>query len=189
MKQISNGQGQKINAGLDIGTSNITCAIGQNSLDSKNVKLLGISTIPSQGMRQGVIIHRDKLIESIEHVISDTERMANIKIENIVVSITGEHIRSLNTQAAIPLTKVNGSSSNGADRAINANDVFQVLNLAQAVSLPVDRDILHTLPQEYLVDTLKDIKNPVGMNGRRLEGRVHLVTAGTTAMTNSCEMC
>ena len=184
MKQVSNGQGQKINAGLDIGTSNITCAIGQNSLDSKNVKLLGISTIPSQGMRQGVIIHRDKLIESIEQVISDTERMANIKIENIVVSITGEHIRSLNTQAAIPLTKVNGSNGNGADRAINANDVFQVLNLAQAVSLPVDRDILHTLPQEYLVDTLKDIKNPVGMNGRRLEGRVHLVTAGTTAMTN-----
>ena len=64
------------------------------------------------------------------------------------------------------------------------HDVFQVLNLAQAVSLPVDRDILHTLPKQYLVDTLQDIKNPIGMNGRRLEGRVHLVTAGTTAMTN-----
>jgi len=70
------------------------------------------------------------------------------------------------------------------DRSIDNGDIYQVLDLAQAVSLPVDRDILHTLPQEYLVDTLDEIKNPLGMTGRRLEGRVHLVTAATTAMTN-----
>ena len=184
MKPISNGQDQKIYAGLDIGSSNITCAIGQTTPNSKSIKLLGISSIPSEGIKKGVIIHRDKLIESLEYVISETERMANIKIENIVVSITGEHIRSLNTQAAIPLNRINGSNGNGINRAIDNSDVFQVLDLAQAISLPVDRDILHTLPQEYLVDTLNDIKNPIGMTGRRLEGRVHLVTAGTTAMSN-----
>jgi cell division protein FtsA len=79
---------------------------------------------------------------------------------------------------------MNGQSTNTVDRTIDNADIYQVLDLAQAVSLPVDRDILHTLPQEYLVDTLDEIKNPLGMTGRRLEGRVHLVTAATTAMTN-----
>ena len=80
MKPISNGQDQKIYVGLDIGSSNITCAIGQTTPNSKSIKLLGISSIPSEGMKKGIIIHRDKLIESLEYVISETERMANIKI-------------------------------------------------------------------------------------------------------------
>ena len=184
MRSISNGQEQKITVGLDIGSSNITCAIGQVSPTTKDVKLQGISSRSSKGIKKGVIINRDELIENIEGVLSEAELMANIKVTNIILSITGEHIRSLNTQAAIPLNRMNGSSPNTLDSAINDEDIYQVLDLAQAVSLPVDRDILHTLPQEYLVDTLDDIKNPMGMTGRRLEGRVHLVTAATTAMSN-----
>ena len=184
MRSISSRQEQKITVGLDIGSSNITCAIGQVSPTTKDVKLQGISSRPSKGIKKGVIINRDELIENIEGVLSEAELMANIKVTNIILSITGEHIRSLNTQAAIPLNSMNGSSPNTLDNAINDEDIYQVLDLAQAVSLPVDRDILHTLPQEYLVDTLDDIKNPMGMTGRRLEGRVHLVTAATTAMSN-----
>ena len=184
MRSISSRQEQKITVGLDIGSSNITCAIGQVSPTTKDVKLQGISSRPSKGIKKGVIVNRDELIENIEGVLSEAELMANIKITNIILSITGEHIRSLNTQAAIPLNSMNGSSPNTLDNAINDEDIYQVLDLAQAVSLPVDRDILHTLPQEYLVDTLDDIKNPMGMTGRRLEGRVHLVTAATTAMSN-----
>ena len=100
--------------------------------------------------------------------------MANIKITNAFLSITGEHKKSINTQAAIPLNRTNGGI---VERSINDADIFQVLDLAQAVSLPIDRDILHTLPQEYIVDTLNEIKDPLGMTGRRLEGKVHLVTA------------
>ena len=184
MRSISNGQEQKITVGLDIGSSNITCAIGHVNPTTKDVKLQGISSRSSKGIKKGVIINRDELIENIEGVLSEAELMANIKVTNIILSITGEHIRSLNTQAAIPLNRMNGSSPNTLDSAINDEDIYQVLDLAQAVSLPVDRDILHTLPQEYLVDTLDDIKNPMGMTGRRLEGRVHLVTAATTAMSN-----
>ena len=184
MRSISNGQEQKITVGLDIGSSNITCAIGQVSPTTKDVKLQGVSSRSSKGIKKGVIINRDELIENIEGVLSEAELMANIKVTNIILSTTGEHIRSLNTQAAVPLNRMNGSSPNTLDSAINDEDIYQVLDLAQAVSLPVDRDILHTLPQEYLVDTLDDIKNPMGMTGRRLEGRVHLVTAATTAMTN-----
>ena len=184
MKSRSNGQEQKITVGLDIGSSNIVCAIGYVNPNTKNVKLQGISSRPSKGIKKGVIINRDELIENIEGVLSEAELMANIKVTNVILSITGEHIRSLNTQAAIPLNRMNGSSTNTLDSAINDGDIYQVLDLAQAVSLPVDRDIVHTLPQEYLVDTLDDIKNPMGMTGRRLEGRVHLITAATTAMSN-----
>jgi len=184
MSPISNGQEFKITVGLDIGSSNITCAIGHVNPENKHVKLQGISSKPSSGIKKGVITNRDELIETLETVLSEAELMANIKVNNVILSITGEHIRSLNTQAAIPLNRMNGQSTNTVDRSIDDGDIYQVLDLAQAVSLPVDRDILHTLPQEYLVDTLDEIKNPLGMTGRRLEGRVHLVTAATTAMTN-----
>ena len=184
MKSRSNGQEQKITVGLDIGSSNIVCAIGYVNPNTKNVKLQGISSRPSKGIKKGVIINRDELIENIEGVLSEAELMANIKVTNVILSITGEHIRSLNTQAAIPLNRMNGASPNTFDSTINDGDIYQVLDLAQAVSLPIDREILHTLPQEYLVDTLDDIKNPMGMTGRRLEGRVHLITAATTAMSN-----
>ncbi len=184
MNPISNGQEYKITVGLDIGSSNITCAIGQVNPVTKHIKLQGISSKPSCGIKKGVITNRDELIETLEFVVSEAELMANIKMTNVILSITGEHIRSLNTQAAIPLNRMNGAAPNTLDRSIDDGDIYQVLDLAQAVSLPVDRDILHTLPQEYLVDTLDEIKNPLGMTGRRLEGRVHLVTAATTAMSN-----
>jgi len=184
MNPMSNGEEYKITVGLDIGSSNITCAIGQVNPVTKHIKLQGISSKPSGGIKKGVITNRDELIETLEYVVSEAELMANIKMTNVILSITGEHIRSLNTQAAIPLNRTNGAVPNTLDRSIDDGDIYQVLNLAQAVSLPVDRDILHTLPQEYLVDTLDEIKNPLGMTGRRLEGRVHLVTAATTAMSN-----
>ncbi len=184
MNIIVNGHDHQIIVGLDIGSSNITCAIAQAIPTSKTIKLLGISSVPSAGIKSGIITNRDELIIKLEKVLTDTELMANIKINSAILSITGEHIRSMNTQAAIALNRMNGSPGGLTERTINDNDIFQVLDLAQAISLPVDRDILHTLPQEYLVDTLEEIKNPLGMIGRRLEGRVHLVTAATTAMNN-----
>ena len=148
MSPMINGQEFKITVGLDIGSSNITCAIGHVNPANKHVKLQGISSKPSSGIKKGVITNRDELIEILETVLSEAELMANIKVTNVILSITGEHIRSLNTQAAIPLNRMNGQSTNTVDRSIDNGDIYQVLDLAQAVSLPVDRDILHTLPQE-----------------------------------------
>ena len=184
MNLMTNTQDNKITVGLDIGSETIRCAIGQLDQETKKIKLLGISSTRSAGMRRGVITNRDELIEKLELVLNNSELMANKKVTNAILSITGEHIRSLNTQAAIALNRKNGNQGNNLERSINKNDLIQVLDLAQAISLPVDRDILHTLPQEYLVDTLEEITNPIGMTGRRLEGRVHLVTAATTAMNN-----
>jgi cell division protein FtsA len=184
MSPIVNGQDNRLMVGIDIGSANITCAIGQADSSINRIKLRGISSTLSTGIKRGTITNRNELIDTLEKVINDTERMANIKITNALLSITGEHIRSINTQAAIPLNRTNGVNGGIIERSINDFDIFQVLDLAQAVSLPIDRDILHTLPQEYIVDTLNEIKDPLGMTGRRLEGKVHLVTAAKTAMTN-----
>lgn len=180
---IVNGNDSQLTVGIDIGASTITCAIGQTISGKNTMKLLGYSSIPSLGIRRGTITNRDELIGQLEQVLSEAETMAGTKVSQAILSITGEHIRCLNTQAAIALNRANGTSGI-EERAINNDDVYQVLNQAQAISLPSDRDILHTLPQEYLVDTLEEIKNPVGMTGRRLEARVHLVTAARTAMNN-----
>ena len=184
MKIMPNKNTQQITVGIDIGSSKICCAIGQVNIENNKIKLLGLATTKSRGIKRGVITDRDKLIETIEKVLTDAEIMGNIKISSSYLSITGEHIRSINTQAAIALNRVNGAAGNIMERSIEQADIFQVLNLAQAVSLPVDKDILHTIPQEYVVDTLEEIKNPQGMMGRRLEARVHLVTAASTAINN-----
>ena len=184
MKIMPNKNTQQITVGIDIGSSKICCAIGQVNIENNKIKLLGLATTKSRGIKRGVITDRDKLIETIEKVLTDAQIMGNIKITSSYLSITGEHIRSINTQAAIALNRVKGGSGNITERSIEQEDIFQVLDLAQAVSLPVDKDILHTIPQEYVVDTLEEIKNPQGMMGRRLEARVHLVTAASTAINN-----
>ena len=184
MKPIGHGQSNNIIAGLDIGSDSTTFVIGEKNSNKEKMKLLGIATSPSAGIKKGIIIDRDQLIDRLEYSISEAELMANHKVAKVIISITGDHVRSLNTQAAIAMNRRNGNASNILNRTINLKDIDQVLDLAQAISLPVDRDILHTIPQEYLVDTIDQIKNPMGMTGRRLEGRVHLVTAATTAMNN-----
>jgi len=184
MKMISNKKNHQLTVGIDIGSFKICCAIGQINMENNKIKLLGLATTKSKGIKRGVITDRDELIETIEKVLTDAEIMGNIKITSSYLSITGEHIRSINTQAAIALNRINGAAGNISERSIEQADIFQVLDLAQAVSLPVDKDILHTIPQEYVVDTLEEIKNPQGMMGRRLEARVHLVTAASTAINN-----
>ncbi len=184
MSIILNTNDHPITVGLDIGSSTIICAIGQIIQSTDKIKLLGISSVQSRGIQNGIINDRDKLIEALEKVLTDAEIMANTKVESVTLSITGENIRSMNTQAAIALNRLNGKRNGINDRTIEYTDIYQVLDLAQAVSLPVDRDILHTIPQEYIVDTLNNIKNPMGMTGRRLEARVHLVTAASTAINN-----
>ena len=185
MKSITtNGQDSNIIVGIDIGSSKICCVIGKISKKDTKLKLLGISTVKSAGLKKGSIVNRDLLIEQIDKVMNEAEIMADIKITKAILSITGDHIKSINTQAAIALNRGNGALSTISERPIKLNDTHQVLELAQAISLPMDRDILHTIPQEYIVDTIEQIKNPVGMTGRRLEGRVHLVTAASTPMNN-----
>ena len=122
-------------------------------------------------------------MDAIEAAVREAELMAGIKVSRVMLSISGDHIRGINTQGAIAIQK--GTTSNvPVEQEITQNDVSRVLELAKAVSLPVDREILHILPQEYLIDTMDSIKDPVGMSGRRLEAKVHLITMAATTAKN-----
>ncbi len=169
-------------AGLDVGTSKICCAIGQADDDTQSIKLLGIGSTPSTAMKNGTLINRDHIIEEIEKAISEAEMMAGVKVEHVSIGISGDHIRGINTQGAIPLNSHDTSMIE--DRRIVKEDVNKAIEFAKAINIPVDRDILHILPQEYVLDTLRGIKNPLGMSGRRLEARVHLVTVAHSAAAN-----
>jgi len=183
MKQRMKISDKNTQIGIDVGTSKICCAITEINSDEGSNKILGVGNVPSQGIKKGSIVHRDRVMDAIEAAIQEAELMAGIKVNRAMLSISGDHIRGINTQGAIAMQK--GSASNlPVEQEITQNDVSRVLELAKAVSLPVDREILHILPQEYLIDTMDSIKDPVGMSGRRLEAKVHLITMAATTAKN-----
>ena len=172
-----------IHSGLDIGSNKICCAITEINPETDSVKLLGIGTSPATGINKGSITHRDQLIDEMENAFKEAQLMADINIENISLGISGDHIRGINTQGAIAIGGNRGSNMS-LQNEISNNDVNSVLELAKGISLPMDRDILHILPQEYVIDSMDSIKDPVGLTGRRLEARVHIITVATSAATN-----
>ena len=183
MKQRMKVSDKNTQIGIDIGTSKICCAITEINSDEGSNKILGVGNVPSQGIKKGSIVHRDRVMDAIEAAVREAELMASIKVNRALLSISGDHIRGINTQGAIAIQK--GSARNvPMEQEITHNDVSRVLELAKAVSLPVDREILHILPQEYLIDTMDSIKDPVGMSGRRLEAKVHLITMAATTAKN-----
>ena len=187
MQKIKNGSDNNFVTGIDIGSENIYCAIGSLISETSRIKLLGIGkSSVKESFKKGAITNRNQLIEQLETAVNEAEIMAGKKINSAYMSLTGDHIRCMNTQGAVAL---NRNSTNGSieNNSITQKDINHVLELTQGIALPPDRDILHTIPQEFIVDTLKQIANPIGLSGRRLEGHVHLVTAATTAMKNLVE--
>ncbi len=183
MKPIHKNNSQLIRVGLDVGSSFITCAIVDRSDKENEIKLLGIGRSPSAGLKNGSVIHRDKLMDAMEAAVKDAELMSGHKVEKAVLSISGENIRGINTQGAIAVQRGQHSTI-PIENEITEHDVFRVMEMARALSLPTDRDIMHVLPQEYVIDTMDKIKDPVGMSGRRLEAKVHLITVPSTAAKN-----
>ena len=184
---MKNGYDNDIVAGIDIGSENIYCSIGIVEENKNNIKLLGLGkSSVKDSFKKGAITNRNKLLELLEIAVNEAELMAEKKIDNAYMTITGDHIRCMNTQGAVALNrnKANGTVEN---KPISQKDIDRVLELTQGIALPPDRDILHTIPQEFIVDTLEKIDDPIGLTGRRLEGHVHLVTASTTGMKNLME--
>ena len=180
----SHRQNEKyIQTGLDVGSDKICCVMIEVGPDSQNVKLLGIGNSPATGIKKGSITHRDQLIDEMDFALQEAQTMADMNVQKLSLGISGDHIRGINTQGAIAIGNQNGTNV-PTQNDITSADVHRVLDLAKAISLPVDRDILHVLPQEYVIDTMGSIKDPVGLTGRRLEARVHLITVATTAATN-----
>jgi len=159
--------------GLDIGTTKICSLVGKVQEDD-TIEIIGIGTYPSEGLKKGVVIDIDKTVNSIQKAIEEAERASGCEINAVYVGIAGGHIKSFNSSGSIALK----------NRAITEKDIQRVIDVASAVAIPMDREIIQTIVQEYIVDDQGDIKNPVGMSGVRLEVRLHIITAAVSAAQN-----
>ncbi len=169
--------GPELITGLDIGTTKIGAIIAEVEEDSQP-KVIGVGTSPSEGLRKGVVVNLEKTVRSIETAIEQAEQMAGAKIDQVYVGIAGDHIRSYNGRGVVAVA--------GPENEITEDDVRRVIDAAKAVVMPIDREIIHIIPQEFIVDDQRGIKDPLGMSGVRLETEVHIVTGAITSAQNIC---
>lgn len=165
----------EIVTGLDIGTTKIGAIIAEVNGDI-TPKIIGVGTSPSDGLRRGVVVNLEKTIRSIRSAVDEAERMAGVEIQDVYAGIAGDHIRSINGRGVVAVA--------GQNSEIVPADIRRVVDAAKAVALPIDREILHILPQEFVVDEQNGIKDPIGMSGVRLEAEVHIVTGAITSAQN-----
>jgi cell division protein FtsA len=159
--------------GLDIGTSKVVAIVGELTPEG-DMEIVGIGSHPSKGLKKGVVVNIESTVQSIQRAVEEAELMAGCQIHSVYAGIAGNHIRSLNSHGIVAIR----------DREVFQPDVERVIDAAQAVAIPADQQILHILPQEYVVDTLEGVKEPLGMSGVRLEAKVHLVTCAVNAAQN-----
>ena len=171
------GKKSELLVGLDIGTSKVAAVVGD--LNGSTLSVLGVGSAPSEGLRKGVVVNIEATVHAIEHAIKEAEVTAGCEIHSVFASVGGGHIKGFNSHG------VAGVRSSEIDRA----DVDRVLDTARAVALPPDRDILHVLPQDFVLDGQDGIRAPIGMSGVRLEARVHIITTATTSAQNVIKCC
>jgi cell division protein FtsA len=161
--------------GLDIGTKKVAAIIGEITEDTK-IETIGIGTSESRGLRKGVVVNLDATVNAIKKAQEEAELMAGVEIESAFIGISGAHIKSFNSRGVIAVS--------GRNREITHEDIRRVVNQSKAVSIPPDREIIHVIPQEFVVDEQDGIKDPLGMSGIKLEVNVHIVTSALTSVQN-----
>ncbi|MDE0419545.1 MAG: cell division protein FtsA [Gammaproteobacteria bacterium] len=169
---MASSEGHRI-VGLDIGTSKVAAIVGEVSA-SGEIEVIGIGSYPSRGLRKGVVVNIESTVEAIKRAVEEAELMAGCEIDAVYAGIAGSHVRGINSHGIVAIR----------DREVYDQDVDRVLDAAQAVAIPADQKVLHTLRQEFLVDDQDGVKEPLGMSGVRLEAKVHLVTCAVTAAAN-----
>jgi len=158
--------------GLDIGTTKICVIVGAQT--ENGIDVVGIGTHPSRGLRKGVVVDIDATVDSIKHAVEEAELMADCEITSVYAGIAGGHIRGLNSHGVVAVK----------DREVRESDVKRVIDAAKAVAIPMDREVIHVIPQEYIIDDQDGIREPLGMSGVRLEAKIHIVTAAVTSAQN-----
>jgi cell division protein FtsA len=159
--------------GLDIGTSKIVAVVGELSPEG-DLEVIGIGSHPSRGLQRGVVVNIESTVQSIQRAVEEAELMAGCEINTVYAGIAGDHVRSLNSHGIVAIKEAE----------VVASDVERVIDAARAVAIPADQRVLHVLPQEFLIDFQEGIREPIGMSGVRLEGKVHLVTCAVSAAQN-----
>lgn len=159
--------------GLDIGTSKIAAIIGKVKEDG-GIEVVGLGTHPSKGLKKGVVVNIDSTVESIQRAIDEAERMSGVKATSVSVGIAGSHIGSFNSNGMVAISH----------QEVQQEDVQRVIDAAQTIAIPGDQEVLHILPQEFMIDSQGGIREPIGMSGVRLEAKVHMVTGSVSAAQN-----
>ncbi len=162
----------EIVVGLDIGTPKICTVVAE--LKDEEVNIIGIGSHPSVGLRKGVVVNIESTVESIKKAVEEAELMARCEISSVYAGIAGGHITGFNSNGIVAIK---------GDEITQA-DVDRVIGAARAVAIPMDREVIHVLPQEFIVDGEGGINNPVGMAGVRLEAKIHIVTGAVTSAQN-----
>ncbi|WP_137937741.1 cell division protein FtsA [Chitinivorax sp. B] len=159
--------------GLDIGTSKIVAIVADVQLDGR-IEIVGMGQAPSRGLKKGVVVNIESTVTAIQRALEEAELMADCKIREVFTGIAGSHIRSFNSHGMVAIK----------DKEVSQADVDRVIETARAVNIPTDQQILHILPQEFIIDGQEDVKEPLGMAGVRLETKVHIVTGAVSAAQN-----
>ncbi len=161
--------------GLDVGTTKVCAVIGEprpgGSLD-----IIGVGNAPSRGLRRGVVVNIDSTVEAIKQAIAEAEQMAGAEVSRVYAGVAGGHIRSLNSRGVVAVS--------GREREVSPVDVERAVDAARAINVSQDREIIHVLPQTFMVDDADGVREPLGMSGVRLEVEVHIVTAAVTSVQN-----
>lgn len=168
---------EELIVGLDIGTTKICAVVAEFS--DNTVNIVGIGSHPSVGLRKGVVVNIDSTVESINKAVEEAEVMAGCEISSVYTGIAGGHITGFNSNGIIA---VKGEE-------ITQADLERVIEAARAVAIPMDREVIHVLPQEFIVDGEPGINNPMGMAGVRLEAKIHIVTGAVTSAQNIVKCC
>ena len=166
--------------GLDVGTSKIAAIVGQAKVEGDGVDIVGIGLADAQGIRRGVVINLEAAVESIKKALEEAELTAGVEIDAVHLGLSGAHVKAFNSRGVVAVT--------GKNREITREDVSRAIDAAKAVALPNGREIVHVLPQDFVVDDQDGIGAPVGMTGARLEVNVHVVT-GSMSTTQNIVSC
>jgi cell division protein FtsA len=158
--------------GLDIGTTKICVIVAERT--ENGVDIIGIGTHPSRGLRKGVVVDIDATVTSIKHAVEEAELMADCEITSVFAGIAGSHIHGFNSHGVVAVK----------DREVSEGDVRRVIDAAKAVAIPMDREVIHVIPQEFIIDDQDGVREPLGMSGVRLEAKIHIVTAAVTSAQN-----
>lgn len=165
----------KIVVGLDIGTTKV-CAIVASIDDQNKINILGVGKAPSDGLNRGVVVNIDKTVNAIQSAIEQAQLASGIEVHSVNVGIAGDHIRSMRSKGVITI--------NNRDNEITMHDVERLMEDCQHIMLPTDQQIIHVIPQEFVVDGQDGISDPVGMSGMRMEAEVHIITGLVSAAKN-----
>ena len=163
--------------GLDIGTTKVCALIGE--MTEQGVEIIGVGSHLSQGLRKGVVINIEATVNSVRRAVEAAGLMAGCEVHTVFTSISGGHVKAFNSHGIVAVK----------NKEVTQRDLERVIDAAKAVAIPMDREVLHVLPQDYIVDDQNGIKDPLGMSGVRLEAKVHIITGAVTSAQNIIKCC